>query len=572
VGDQIAEMILNIDMEGQLTQSVNPNTGEVTFTAEPNSELDTLVENLSRVVKESVRSPEDQSGRPYAHAIQQLSDAGETQRIGEIIGLLQQRGVPMEDITKTIAPDAGVRERRNAIKALSEEKRAALQRMQTLERETSRQLRGGLEVTKDVSLPIKGEPSERALTFAQPEIEDTPAMAMKKLELAQLQRQQADLVPLLDSGDLATAPAAKDFIISTRRNFKTKAADVLPENVYKGMQPDARNSLRRTASIVAAPVDNIRALSQMTGYEFQPTANEKLLERYSGRNVSDHPAVKAALKLIKENVVRNPNWEPNNPESPQYFMKGTKEPLPYDFVEQVKALFYNSYTPEQRVELGIGREGDVTGGLIQIGKGEAADNRDTLLDSGRSTLARAQEAYVNTAFGDARSLPADVRDFLKTRATGDQRHRIRELSEQGGVFDMHARPAQMYLGNYEKYIEPRNGLLYTGRLSPEALEPMLRDRLNLPDQSLAQPATEALRRSYEVYDIMGAQPSKQLKYFINPDGTPVYFPTKRRYQDEIDQYFDTIGRPPNKPKVRQTGLEDDLSRARISPALAGLIG
>jgi hypothetical protein len=246
--------------------------------------------------------------------------------------------------------------------------------------------------------------------------------------------------------------------------------------------------------------------------------------------------------------------------------------LAMDYEWMNRQLFYNAYTPEQRAELGIGKEGDIRGGLIQIGKGEAADNRDTLLDSGRSTLARAQEAYVNTAFGDARSLPADVKQFLKTRATGDQRHRIRELSSQGGVFDMYQRPAQMFLGNYEKYIDPRNGLLYSGRLSPEALEPLLRERLNLPDESLAQPATNALRRSYEVYDIMGAQPSNQLKYFINPDGTPVYFPTKKRYADEIENYFDSLGRPPNKPKVRQTGLEDDLSRARFSPALAGLIG
>lgn len=564
--------MLNLDLDKHLTETVDAETGQVTYTVEPNSELDTFVESLSRVVKESVQSPEDQSGRPYAHAIQQLSEAGEGDRIGTLIGILKQRGVQMQDITKTIAPDAGIKERRLAISKLSAEKRAALQRMQTLERETSRQLRGGLEVKKDVSLPVKDSPSERALTFAEPEVEDTPAMATKRRELAQLQREQVDLLPLLKSGDLATAPAADDFVITTRRNFVNKAADVLPRNVYLAMQPDARNSLGRTASIISRPVDNIRALSQMTGYQFEPTANEKMLERYAGRNVSDNPSVKAALQLIKDNVVRNPNWEPNNPESPQYFMKGTKEPLPYDFVEQVKALFYNNYTPEQRAEMRLGKEGDVTGGLIQIGKGEAFDNRDALLDSGRSTLARAQEAYVNTAFGDARSLPADIKQFLKTQATGDQRHRIRELSEQGSVFDMHQKPAQMYLGNYENYIDPRNGLLYSGRLSPEALEPMLRDRLNLPDESLSTPAVNALRRSYEVYDIMGAQPSNQLKYFIQPDGTPVYFPTKRRYQDEIDTYFDTLGRPPNKPKVRQTGLEDDLSRARFSPALAGLIG
>jgi hypothetical protein len=572
IGDQLAERMLNLDFDKHLIETVDPKTGQLTYTVEPNSELESFVESLSRVVKESVQSPEDQSGRPYAHAIQQLSDAGEGDRIGTLIGILKQRGVQMQDITRTISPDAGIRERRKAISALTQEKRAALQRMQTLEKETSQKLRGGLEVTKDESVPIKDSPSERALTFAEPEVEDTPAMATKRRELAQLQRQEADLLPLLDSGDLANATAAKDFVISTRRNFTTKGADLLPTNVNKGMQPDVRNSLRRTASIVAAPVDNIRALSQMTGYDFEPTANEKLLERYAGRNVSENPAVVEALKLIKANVVRNPDYDPSNPESPQYFMKGTKEPLPYDFVAQVQALFHNSYTPEQRAELGIGKQGDVTGGLIKIGRGEAADNRDTLLDSGRSTLARAQEAYVNAAFGDARSLPADVKDFLKTRATGDQRHRIRELSEQGGLFNMHSRPAQMYLGNYQQYIEPRNGLLYSGRLSPEALEPMLRERLNLPDQSLARPATEALRRSYEVYDIMGAQPSSKLEYFINPDGTPVYYPTKRRYQDEINQYFDVQGRAPNTPKLRQTGLEDDLSRARFSPALAGLIG
>jgi hypothetical protein len=485
---------------------------------------------------------------------------------------------------------------------LTPEQREALERAQDLSAalKTGRQIALGQEVAPNQVEGMQQVPLAGEIGL----FDDTQQAREITRAIAGIVRKHPVIAGLIDAGP-AVAPAPRGPLAAMDRgDFRVSLSNLL--GGWDGAKPfffeDRPSNVPPAIKPLIKQAENVAALERITGQPFvpqlpadsstvgalnkgvtpedlpkgyaqmTPSQKRRVLEDLESTvegsvgeraqfGVNADPGVSQALKLIDENIP---------------FAKG-KRRIDLDSLEEK----YPEVVAEIRKIMASSDER--FGGPVILKNQTTIDTRPeqrrSMLATGRGKLTRLREQLESIVEGKTKFIPTVLRERRALSDLSDKpadpkapakfdpwaavepKYRairkqtgmefVQRMLQQGGIFPLDEH-ASYWRGKF-LFLDPDDGNVYYGRLTPGVLARTIAQQLVLENPAKFRQLTDMVRRSMEVYERLPA--TEAASQFLDQNGAPRAIAPTKTYLNTLVQLFESQGKP-FQPIIRLNPLED----------------